>query len=76
VPPTLRSTGQSLVIMAGSSAGGVISSVLGGVVVDVYGIDTLYFAGGLGGLLVAALSLWLLAEPRSGARASLASDAW
>jgi hypothetical protein len=54
----------------------VISSVLGGVVVDVYGIDTLYFAGGLGGLLVAALSLWLLAEPRSGARASLASDAW
>jgi MFS family permease len=51
VPERLRSTAQSTVVMVGSSVGGVISSVIGGVIVDRFGVDTLFMIGGAGALL-------------------------
>jgi PPP family 3-phenylpropionic acid transporter len=50
VPPRLRSTAQSSVVMVGASIGGVLSTILGGYVVDHAGVDTLFLVGGLGGL--------------------------
>ena len=50
VPERLRSTAQSTVVMVGSSVGGVLSSVIGGAVVDRFGVDTLFFIGGTGAL--------------------------
>ena len=50
MPERLRSTAQSTVVMVGSSVGGVLSSVIGGVVVERFGVDTLFLAGGLGAL--------------------------
>ena len=54
VPARLRSTAQAAVTMAGASIGGVLSSVLGGAIVDRFGIDLLYFAFGSAGLAWAA----------------------
>jgi len=51
VPERLRSTAQSTVVMVGSSVGGVLSSTIGGVVVDRFGVDTLFMIGGAGALL-------------------------
>jgi PPP family 3-phenylpropionic acid transporter len=50
VPQRLRSTAQSTVVMVGSSIGGVLSATLGGFVVDRWGVDVLFLAGGAGAL--------------------------
>lgn len=50
VPPRLRSTAQSMVVMVGSSIGGVLSATLGGFVVERLGVDALFFAGGVGAI--------------------------
>ena len=50
VPERLRSTAQSTVVMVGSSVGGVLSSVLGGVIVDRWGVDRLFLIGGIGAI--------------------------
>jgi PPP family 3-phenylpropionic acid transporter len=50
VPARLRSTAQSTVVMVGSSVGGVLSTTLGGFVVDRWGVDVLFLAGGIGAL--------------------------
>jgi PPP family 3-phenylpropionic acid transporter len=50
VPARLRSTAQSTVVMVGSSVGGVLSTTLGGFVVDRWGVDALFLAGGVGAL--------------------------
>jgi PPP family 3-phenylpropionic acid transporter len=63
VPERLRSTAQSSVVMVGSSLGGVLSSVIGGVVVDRFGVDTLFMAGGIGALLWAWTGRHLVGEP-------------
>jgi PPP family 3-phenylpropionic acid transporter len=50
VPARLRSTAQSTVVMVGMSIGGVLSTTLGGFIVDALGVDALFLAGGLGAL--------------------------
>jgi PPP family 3-phenylpropionic acid transporter len=55
-PPQLRSSAQSIVVMVGSSVGGGLSSALGGVIVQRFGVDALYGAFGLGALAFTAWS--------------------
>jgi PPP family 3-phenylpropionic acid transporter len=50
VPARLRSTAQSTVVMVGMSIGGVLSTMLGGFMVDAVGVDPLFLAGGAGAL--------------------------
>ena len=48
VPARLRATAQGTVVMLGSSVGGVLSSALGGLVLERFGVDWLYLTFGLG----------------------------
>lgn len=50
VPERLRSTAQSTVVMVGISIGGALSNVIGGVIVDRFGVDALFLVGGLGAI--------------------------
>jgi MFS family permease len=64
VPARLRSTAQSTVVMVGMSIGGVLSTTLGGVIVDRAGIDPLFLAGGLGALGWVAVGRRMLTHHR------------
>jgi pimeloyl-ACP methyl ester carboxylesterase len=57
IPGRLRSTGQALVVMVGSSLGGMLSSVLCGAALDRFGVDAVYLVAGAGGTLW-ALAWW------------------
>jgi PPP family 3-phenylpropionic acid transporter len=54
VPARLRSTAQSTLVMVGSSVGGMLSTMLGGLIVDHAGVNTLYLGAGLGALAFTA----------------------
>jgi PPP family 3-phenylpropionic acid transporter len=64
VPARLRSTAQSTVVMVGMSIGGVLSTTLGGVIVDHAGIDRLFLAGGLGALAWVVVGRRMLSHTR------------
>ena len=67
VPARLRSTAQSTVVMVGSSVGGVLSTTLGGFVVDRWGVDVLFLVGGAGALSWVLVAGRLLEQPSAGA---------
>lgn len=67
VPPQLRSTAQTTLVVAGSSIGGMLSTTLGGALVDTAGVDALYLTGGLGAICFSLLGSQLL--PRDPTRA-------
>lgn len=52
VPERLRSTAQSALATVGVGAGGLLSSVITGWLIDRVGIDVAFFAGGAGGLVL------------------------
>jgi PPP family 3-phenylpropionic acid transporter len=50
VPERLRSTAQSTVVMVGISVGGALSNVIGGAIVERWGVDALFLTGGIGAI--------------------------
>jgi MFS transporter, PPP family, 3-phenylpropionic acid transporter len=64
VPEQLRSTGQNLLAMVGVSAGGLLSNLGTGFLIDAFGADAPYRVGGVAALAVAALLPWLLPAPQ------------
>ncbi len=62
VPERLRSTAQGALAMIGVGAGGLVSSVATGWLIDHAGIDFTYLAGGAGGLLLGLSLRWMLAK--------------
>lgn len=67
VPERLRASSQSGLNMVGSSAGGVLSSMLAGTLLDSSGIDVVMLLGGLTGIVLGVASPLLLppiARPR------------
>ncbi|PYM17193.1 MAG: hypothetical protein DMD81_09975 [Candidatus Rokuibacteriota bacterium] len=63
VPEQLRATGQNLLAMIGLSAGGLLSNLGAGLLLDAAGPDAPYRAGGIAALVVAALLPWWLPAP-------------
>jgi PPP family 3-phenylpropionic acid transporter len=60
VPERLRSTGQGVLAMVGLSLGGITSNLATGWLLEHYGADAPYIAGGVGALLLGCLvPLWL-----------------
>lgn len=60
VPERLRSTGQGVLAMVGLSLGGISSNLATGSLMEHFGADTPYIAGGVGALLLGCLvPLWL-----------------
>jgi MFS family permease len=64
VPEQLRSTGQNLLAMVGVSAGGLLSNIGSGFLLDAVGPDAPYQVGGMAALAVAALLPWWLPAPQ------------
>jgi PPP family 3-phenylpropionic acid transporter len=64
VPEQLRATGQNLLAMVGVSAGGLVSFLGAGWLIDVSGVDMPYRVGGIAALAVAALLPWWLPAPQ------------
>ena len=64
VPEQLRATGQNVLAMVGVSAGGLLSNLAAGYLIDVAGPDAPYQIGGIGALAVAATLPWWLPAPR------------
>ncbi len=60
VPQRLRSTAQSGLAMLGVGAGGLLSSIVTGWLIDVAGIDLPFLLGGIGGIALAASLRWTL----------------
>ena len=60
IPERLRSTGQGLLTMVGPSIGGILSTTVGGWLMDAFGPDAPYLIGGLGALGMACLAPVLL----------------
>jgi len=60
VPESLRSTAQSLLSTLGVGIGGMLSNAIGGWLIDAYGINLPFLAGGLGGIALACAVPWLL----------------
>jgi len=67
VPEELRATGQNLLGMIGLSAGGLLSNLGAGLLIDAAGPDAPYRAGGVAALIVAALLPWWLPAPHRAA---------
>ena len=63
VPRHLRSSGQSLVHIAGVGLGAALSNLLFGVLLDAFGLRVPLMALGVSGILLAAATLWLLPMP-------------
>ena len=60
VPERLRSTGQGVLAMAGVSLGGISSNLVTGWLLEHFGADAPYIAGGVGALALGILvPLWL-----------------
>ena len=66
VPENLRSTAQSLLAMLGIGAGGLLSNVATGWLVDHAGNHAPYFIGGVGALALGLSLPWILPEIRTG----------
>jgi len=62
-PAKLGSTAQALLATLGVGAGGILSQLASGALVDAWGIDALYLTSGLGALAWAALLPILLPAP-------------
>ena len=60
VPERLRSTAQGALATVGVGAGGLLSSVITGWLIDHAGIDMAFLAGGAGGLLLGLSLRWIL----------------
>ncbi len=60
VPERLRSTGQGLLSMLGTSLGGILSATLSGILLDSYGPEAPYIAGGIGLIAMGFLAPLLL----------------
>lgn len=75
VPGRLRATGQALVSMAGFGAGAVVSNLLGGWLMERYGVEAPYALAAVGCLLLVLTLHRVLPPPRlpstSGAAAKL-----
>jgi PPP family 3-phenylpropionic acid transporter len=63
VPERLRSTAQSLFSMAGIGAGGLLSNLVAGWLVDVAGVTAPYIYGGIGATLLGLSVIWILPKP-------------
>src|SRR5262245_26467357 len=63
VPERLRSTGQGLLTMLGTSLGGITSNLVSGWLLERVGPDAPYVAGGLGALALGALLPLALPPP-------------
>jgi PPP family 3-phenylpropionic acid transporter len=63
VPERLRSTGQGVLAMVGMGAGGILSSLAAGWLLEHRGPTAPYIAGGLGALVLAALIPAILPRP-------------
>ncbi|MCB1032489.1 MAG: MFS transporter [Acidobacteria bacterium] len=64
VPPELRSTGQALVSMAGAGGGAILSNTVGGWMMETFSVETPYWMGGAGALLLALSLRALLPKPQ------------
>jgi len=60
VPERLRSTAQGAMAMIGIGAGGLVSTVATGWLIDQTSIEVAYFAGGAGGLVLGISLRWML----------------
>jgi PPP family 3-phenylpropionic acid transporter len=60
IPGRLRSTAQGLVYMVGVSLGGIVSSVVSGLLIDAFGPRAPGLVGGAGGALLALALPWIL----------------
>jgi MFS transporter, PPP family, 3-phenylpropionic acid transporter len=67
VPEQLRATGQNVLAMVGVSAGGLLSNLAAGYLIDAAGTDAPYQIGGIGALAVAASLPWWLPAPHRAA---------
>ncbi len=65
VPDRLRATGQGILAMLGVSVGGIASNLLTGWLIEHVGTNAPYIAGGIGGLLLAALVPFILPRPEN-----------
>lgn len=63
VPKRLRSTGQAGLSMFGQGAGAVVSVIVSGVLLDVFGPSAPYRIGGLGALVLGLALPWILSNP-------------
>jgi MFS family permease len=63
VPPALRSTAQGMLAMFGIGVGSIVSSAASGWLIDRFGADAPFLAGGAGALLLGALAPWILPAP-------------
>ncbi|HYC57636.1 MAG TPA: MFS transporter [Candidatus Binatia bacterium] len=77
VPGRLTSTAQGLVYMMGISLGGMLSTLIGGALVDAFGPASPAMFGGAGALLLALSLPWILppATARTTGDASVAAEA-
>ncbi len=63
VPEQLRSTGQGVLAMLGISAGGIVSRISAGWLLEVWGPSAPYLIGGIGGIALACAIPLLLPVP-------------
>jgi PPP family 3-phenylpropionic acid transporter len=73
VPERLRASGQAGLNMVGSSLGGLVSSMLSGLLLDAAGIDVVMLLGGGAGLVLGLATPWILPDARTTAAESRAS---
>ena len=67
VPERMRASGQAGLNMVGSSLGGLVSSMLAGLLFDAAGIDVVMLLGGGAGLLLGLATPWILPQPATAA---------
>lgn len=65
VPARLRSTAQALLSTIGVALGGIVSNIGSGWLIDRYGVDAPFLAGGLGAIALGAAAWWILPPPAS-----------
>lgn len=63
VPEKLRSTGQAMLAVASVGIGGIVSNLVAGRLLEVYGPDAPYLFGGIGALLLGLCTRRLLPQP-------------
>ena len=64
VPERLRASGQAGLNMVGTSLGGLVSSMLAGLLFDAAGIDVVMLLGGAAGLVLGLATPWILPDAR------------
>lgn len=64
VPQHLRSTAQGMLAMAGVGVGGILSNIVAGTLLQYAGVHVPYLVGGIGGIVLGALTFLLLPPPQ------------